>query len=86
VVTVPDPLLLRNLLGPGIGPETSGSVARNSDNWTIEPVTYTRRVMQRRINIGIIASGGILTQMQGFAREKAVDVFGRGATESYTFF
>jgi hypothetical protein len=35
---VPDPLLLRKLVGPGIACGTSGSVARNSDHWTTEAV------------------------------------------------
>jgi hypothetical protein len=42
---VPDPLLLRNVEAPGIEPKASGSVARNSDHWTIETVRiWTRRV------------------------------------------
>jgi hypothetical protein len=42
---VPDPLLLKNLVAPGIEPETSGSVARNSDHYTTEVVSGKKNPM-----------------------------------------
>jgi hypothetical protein len=36
---VPDPYFSQNLIGSGIEPGTSGSVARNSDHETTEAVT-----------------------------------------------
>jgi hypothetical protein len=44
---VPDPLLFRfseNLVGPGIEPGTSGSVARNSNHYTTEAVPLLIKV------------------------------------------
>jgi hypothetical protein len=35
---VPDPYFSENLVGPGIEPGTSGSVARNSDYQTTEAI------------------------------------------------
>jgi hypothetical protein len=45
---VPDPLLLRNLVAPGIEAGTSGSVARNSDHKTTEAVTMSQAVIKMK--------------------------------------